>query len=130
MKLGKFSLIAAASAFFFPGLFFLLFPILGSARFDTLLTTSTAFSNFRSIQGGMQIGFGAFLFCCLFKREWITVGLLAQVLVCATITSGRLLSLIVDGSPKTVTYLLTLLEAGGLLIALFSLYLIKRSPSN
>jgi len=109
---------------------FILFPVMMATKFDTALETPTALSNFRSAQGGLQLGLGAYLICCGIRKSWVRSGLAAQALTSGGFVIGRVVSLFVDGEPKPVTYGLLLVEIVGCAVALVLLQVSRQKTKG
>jgi hypothetical protein len=112
------------------GVAFLLSPTSMSSRLDVALPTPSALSDFRSAQGGFQLGFGVLLGWCGMKADWVRCGLIAQALTSGGFVLGRLVSLAADGRPKPITYGLLALEAVGCALALVALKKIPRHVTD
>jgi hypothetical protein len=67
-----------------------------------LLPTPTARIDFAATYGGLQIGFGLFLFMCVRRPAWTEPGLCAAVVSLSGLVLVRLLSLAAVGGEATV----------------------------
>ena len=73
---------------------------------DLTFETPTAFADIRADYGGCILGVGLFLCWCTWKKELVRVGLLCTGLTLLGYASGRILSLLVDGMPKRIIFIL------------------------
>ena len=83
--------------------------------------TPTAFADIRADYGGCILGVGVFLIWCALQRRSVRAGLLCVGLVYSGYVTGRLLSLMIDGTPKQIIFILIAIEVVGALVA-FALY--------
>ncbi len=81
----------------------------------------TAFADIRADYGGCILGVGLFLSWCAAHRHLNRPGLLCVGLVFSGYVIGRLLSRLIDGTPKRIIFILITVEIGGALLA-FALY--------
>ena len=77
----------------------------------------TAFADIRADYGGCILGVGVFLIWCAAQRHLVRAGLLCVGLVFSGYASGRLLSLVLDGTPKRIIFILIAVEVVGALVA-------------
>ena len=124
--LARFVLIVTGLTYVAFAVFFIVLPVDGAARFDTVLNSPTALSNFRSAQGGLQLGLGAFLVLAGLRVGWHSPGLWAQALTSGGFLVGRFTSLALDGQPRPITFVVIGLEVLGVISALGVLELLRR----
>ena len=120
MRLPALSLSLAAVVFAGAGLAFLGAPGL-LVLVDLAPATPTARSDVRAVFGGLELGIGAWLALCVRQPAWHRPALVAQALAFGGLAAARLLSLIVDGVPRAVTFALWAPELSGLALALLAL---------
>lgn len=116
--LARIVLVATGLTYVAFAVFFIALPVEGAARFDTVLNSATALSNFRSAQGGLQLGLGVFLVLAGLRADWHPPGLWAQALTSGGFLVGRFTSLALDGQPRPVTFVVIGLEVLGVASAL------------
>ncbi len=113
------------------GLFFLLY---GAAftllpeQLSLLVTdaspgSSSAMIDVRATYGGMSVAVGIILFVLGSKAELISVGLLSTALILLAMATGRLLGMLIDGSPNTIMYIYLIAE---LAFGCLAVYLLRR----
>jgi hypothetical protein len=78
----------------------------------------TARADVRATYGGFELGFAAFLFACLARREWTAAGLLASTLALAGFAAARSGSALLDGPVSPLTFVLVAAEAAGAVMSL------------
>lgn len=94
----------AAVLFVAFGVAFAVAPHRLAAYVDLPLPTNTATVDFVATYGGFQIGFGAFLFTCLARRERVRLGLLASGWAVAGFAVARAAGILALGGVKPVMY--------------------------
>jgi hypothetical protein len=99
-------LVLAVAAVLFAafGIAFAVAPHDLAAMVDVALPTNTATTDFIATYGGSEIGFAAFLFTCLARREHVRLGLLASGWVVAGFAVSRGLAMAVLGDVTPVMY--------------------------
>ena len=80
------------------------------AKVDLHFDTPTAFADIRADYGGCIIGLGLFLGWCAIRPERVRLGLVCAGLTLAGYATGRLFSLLVDGMPKRIIFILLVTE--------------------
>ena len=89
--------------------------------------TTSALIDLRATYGGMALGIGLFWGYCARRPGTLRIGLLSSLLVLVGIALGRLVGMIVDGSPNT--FMFVLLAAELLFIGLVALALRRTSET-
>lgn len=80
-----------------------------------VLPDAGARTDFRAMYGGLEFGFGVFLFLCAFRREFVRVGLFAAACALVAMAASRTMGLVLDGF-DFLQFMITLSEwAGGFL---------------
>ena len=128
MRLSALSLLLAAAAFTGAGLTFLAAPGL-LVLVDLAPATATARSDVRAVFGGLELGVGAWLALCARRPTWHRPALVAQALTFGGLAAGRLLSLVIDGVPRGVTFALWAPELSGAVLAVLALRQIRTAPA-
>lgn len=96
------------------------------AGVDLKFDTPTALSDIRADYGGCILGIGVFLAWCAMDSGRVNIGLLCTGLILTGYASGRLLSLIVDGTPRQIIFVLMAAEIVGASVCFTFLYLGRR----
>jgi hypothetical protein len=126
MKLARILLWINAACFLIFGTAFLIAP----AGMTNLLSGTTPSApnvliDIRATYGGMALGIGlAFAFCAR-RPATVRIGLIASLCVASGIVCGRLIGILVDGSPNAA--MIALLVGDSLFIVLFAIVL-RRLP--
>jgi len=89
-----------------------------------VLSTPSAAIDMRATYGGLGLGIGIWLLLC--AKENVRVGLLGSLFVLASIILGRIVGLVVDGSPTGYMYIFLGAEVLFLLLVIYAL----RSPAT
>ena len=126
MSIGRFSIILSAIVFGSFGIAFLLFPLFMASIVGIELPTPSALIDFRATYGGFEIGLAVFFAVCAFREEWIRPALVAQAVSLGGFAFGRIIGLMLDGTPQTIIYYLLIAELAGCGIGLFALMKEKR----
>lgn len=63
-------------------------------------TAASAVTDMRATYGGVAIGLGLFYGLCARRPEWVRLGLIASLMVVASIGATRLGGIVADGSPN------------------------------
>jgi len=121
MSIGRFSIVISAVVFGGFGVAFLLFPSFMASAVGIELLTPSAAIDFRATYGGLEIGLAAFFAICASKKSWIHPGLVAQAVSLGGFAFGRIVGLILDGTPHPVIYYLLVAECAGCALGLFAL---------
>lgn len=121
MSIGRFSIILSVIVFGSFGVAFLLFPLFMASIVGIELPTPSAVIDFRATYGGLEIGLAVFLAICAFKESWIRPGLVAQAASLGGFAVGRIIGLILDGTPQPIIYYLLVAESAGCVLGLFAL---------
>jgi hypothetical protein len=129
LRLAPISLWLGAGTFAGAGFAFLLAPGL-LQLVDLAPETATARSDVRAVFGGLELGVAGLLGLCARRTAWHHVGLLAQALAFGGLATGRLLSLAIDGTPRTLTYALWLPELLGAALAIVALRQLSTSSAK
>jgi hypothetical protein len=118
IRLARTSLVLTALVFFVFGLLFLASPkmieIMGVS-----LDTPTARTEIRGFYGGMELGL-AFFFITTLRKQWLRPGLICQMASLGGLALGRVVGVLVDGSPDLSIWLLTSVETAGALFGLIA----------
>ena len=121
MSIGRFSIILSAIVFGGFGVAFLLFPLFMASIVGIELPTPIAVIDFRATYGGLEIGLAVFFVICAFRESWIRPGLVAQAASLGGFAFGRIIGLILDGTPQPIIYYLLVAECAGCVLGLFAL---------
>jgi len=121
MSIGRFSIILSAVVFGGFGVAFLFFPIFLASMVGIELTSPSAEIDFRATYGGLEIGLAVFFAICALREPWIRPGLVAQAVSLGGFAFGRIIGLILDGTPQPIIYYLLLAECAGCVLGLFAL---------
>ena len=108
----------AAVVFIGLGIALMIWPTEILARVEVKCETPTAFADIRADYGGCILGVGLFLIWCAAQRQFIRAGLLCVALIFSGYAIGRLLSLVIDGTPNPIIFILIAVELIGALAAL------------
>ena len=111
----------AAIVFVGLGISLLCWPTEILKRVEVKFDSPTAFADIRADYGGCIFGVGVFLVWCASHRHRVGNGLLCVGLVFSGYVIGRLLSLMIDGTPKRIIFILIAVEIVGAAMA-FLLY--------
>jgi len=111
------------------GVVFMSYPRLVQ-KVDIELTTPTALADVRADYGGCILGIGLFLGCCALRENQVRTGLLCTGLVFSGYASARLISLMVDGTPKNIIYYLIAIEAIGAVLAFTMIPMARRQQES
>lgn len=71
---------------------------------------SSALIDMRATYGGMGLGVGLFFAFCARQPSSVRLGLIASLLVLGSIAAGRLIGIVVDGSPNAFMFVLLVAE--------------------
>jgi uncharacterized protein YneF (UPF0154 family) len=84
-------------------------------------STPSAIIDMRATYGGVALGLGLFLGLCATRPLWVRPGLIASLLVVASIGAARVVGLVVDGHPNA--FMLLLLATEVVFVGLYALAL-------
>lgn len=113
----RFFLTVVGLIFLGLGSFNLFFPVAGMAVFEIQITTVSALNEMRANYGGMYFAMGLLFVSGVFVGSLRVPALLVVALFTGGLVLGRLLSLVLDGSPNLVLWGLFALEAVGCVVA-------------
>ena len=85
------------------------------------LPTPSAVIDFRATYGGLEIGLAVFFAICALRNSWLRPGLVAQVVSLGGFAFGRIIGLILNGTPQPIIYYLLVAEFAGCVLGLFAL---------
>lgn len=94
---------------------------------DVVFETNTALADIRADYGGCIIGLGIFLAWCGLSDSRIRIGLLCSGLTLSGYALGRIYSLLVDGMPKRIIFILLAIEVTSALIAFVLMAMVGQS---
>lgn len=100
------------------------------SKVDVIFETPTAFADIRADYGGCIFGLGIFVGWCAVSSERTRIGLLCVGLTFCGYVSGRLLSLLIDGTPKQIIYTLIVIELAGALVAFGLIPMAPTTPTR
>ncbi|RHX87217.1 DUF4345 family protein [Leptospira stimsonii] len=103
---------------------FFLIPLKLASWIGIELQTTAALADFRAMYGGLCFGIGIVLVLALFRKEWLSSGLLLSVTTAGGLLLGRLYTLLWDGPGNEYIYISMAMEIGAVLIGG---WLLKRS---
>jgi uncharacterized membrane protein len=126
MKLAKSLVFASAVIFVVVGAGFLLVPKQCADILEISLPTSMARTDVRATYGGLELGFGIFLICCVVRHEWIRPGLWALAFTVGGFAAGRLAGFVAEGTINNFMLFFLVLE---LAVASLAVFLLRR-PKN
>ena len=109
-RFARWTLLAAALAFAVPGLGFLIAPGRFASLVDVALLGPNGWSDARAVFGGLELGVAAFLALCAASRPWQRAGLVASLFCVGGLLAGRVASLLHDGAPGALGWLLFAIE--------------------
>lgn len=122
MGLGKTLLWINCALFMIFGLGFVVSPRpLAELITGTLPQAANAVTDLRAMYGGMLLGIGVFFGVCAGRPAWVRPGLLALVLLLASVAGGRIVGMAMDGTPNGFMYLLLAAELAVASLALVAL---------
>lgn len=113
----RFFLVVVGLIFLGLGGFNLLFPVAGIAVFEIQIASVSALNEVRANYGGMYFAMGVLFVAGASVGALRSSALLVVALFTGGLVLGRLLSLVLDGSPNTVMWGLFILEATGCVVA-------------
>ena len=87
----------------------------------------SAVTDMRATYGGVPLGLGLFVGLCARRTDWLRPGLIVSLLVIACIGMGRLVGIIVDGSPNA--FMIVFLSTEVVSVALFAVAVRRVSSS-
>ena len=93
-------------------------------------STSSGVTDMRATYGGVVIGLGLFVGLCARRPEWVRMGLIASLLVVASIGATRLGGIIADGSPNAFMIIFLALELLSVGLYAFALGQLGRSQGD
>ena len=102
-----------AVVFFGLGIALMFWPVEILKSVEISFESVTAFADIRADYGGCILGIGIFLAWCASKAPLVRVGLLCTGFTFSGYVTGRLLSLVLDGTPKPIIFTLTIVEVLG-----------------
>jgi uncharacterized protein DUF4345 len=122
-------LALTGAAFVGFGIAFTFWPDAMARVVDIALPTATARVDLAATYGGFELGFGIFLLLCLRRPAWLEPALYAGALALAGFAVVRLSTLLIVGLPvRPAIYLALALEIGGVILNLWGLSILRRSP--
>ncbi len=130
LRFARIVLWLSALLFAAVGLCFLLAPAAMAARVEISLGGPIALSDVRAVYGGLQLGFGAFLFWAAAEPSRMRTALFAQLAVFAGLLLGRAVSAALDGLPQSPGYALIAAETVGLVLSLAALVAFTRADGR
>ena len=121
----KILVILTAAIFFVYGLIFVLFPI-GMLQIivQVSLNTSSGITDIRATYGGMSIAIGVILYLLATNESTLRVGLISVSILMLSMAFGRVIGMVLDGSPNLFMYIYLALE---LMASSFAIFLLKRN---
>jgi hypothetical protein len=108
------------------GVAFLLAPTAMMQSVDIAIATPLARGDVRAIYGGMEIAVGALLLLASRRDDRVRPGLFAAAVLFTGMAAGRLLGVLLDGTPPPFGWFLLLLELSG---AVISFAMARRVPA-
>ncbi|MDQ3712128.1 MAG: DUF4345 domain-containing protein [Acidobacteriota bacterium] len=121
MSIGRFSVTLSAIVFGGFGVAFLFFPLFMASIVSIELPTPSAVIDFRATYGGLEIGLAGFFTICALRDSWLRLGLVAQTVSLGGFAFGRIIGLILDGTPQPIIYYLLVAECAGCVLGLYAL---------
>lgn len=121
----KILVILTAAIFFVYGLIFVLFPVeMLQIILQVSLNTSSGIIDIRATYGGMSIAIGVILYLLATNENTLRVGLISVSILMLSMAFGRLIGMVLDGSPNIFMYIYLALE---LVASSFAIFLLKRN---
>jgi hypothetical protein len=96
------------------------------SQFDIYLNTIDEFNQFKAIMG-LYLGFSALWVLGIFKTNYLKVAIISNVVFMLGLGLGRVLSLLLDGTPTFGYVFGTIAE---LFLGCYGLWILKRHISN
>jgi len=121
MRLARFVLIANAFVFAGAGTAFLLFPDAMAARVGIELRRVSGPSDVRAVFGGLEVAIALLLALAAARDARLRAGLLASASLFGGLCAGRVTSLLLDGIPEAISWVLFGAELAGLVLSLVAL---------
>ncbi len=97
------------------------FPLFMASIVSIELPTPSAAIDFRATYGGLEIGLAVFFTICALRDSWLRPGLVAQAVSLSGFAFGRIIGLILDGTPQSIIYYLLVAECAGCVLGLYAL---------
>jgi hypothetical protein len=91
-------------------------------QFDIQLNTVDEFNQFKAIMG-LYLGFSSLWILGIFKSDYLKLAIVSNIIFMLGLASGRLLSLLTDGTP-TIGYLFG--TFGELFLGCYGIWVMKR----
>ena len=117
MLFARILLVVSALIWLAIGVTFLFWPRAMAAYVEVQLPTPTALIDFRATYGGFDLAIGIFFAICAFHAAWTRPGVAALALVYGGFAGGRIVGLLLDGTPKPLMYQLLATELTGLALS-------------
>lgn len=109
--MGKLLVLLTASIFCIYGLIFVFFPVDGLLFVvDGSISTSSGVIDIRATYGGMSVGIGIILYLLATTHGTLRIGLLSVCLLMLGMAAGRIIGMVLDGSPNIYMYIYLALE--------------------
>lgn len=93
-------------------------------------SVASAVTDMRATYGGVAIGLGLFYGMCARRPEWVRLGLIASLIVVASIGATRLGGIIADGSPNAFMIIFLVAELLSVGLYAFALGQLGRSQGD
>ncbi|TGK19697.1 DUF4345 domain-containing protein [Leptospira stimsonii] len=103
---------------------FFLIPLKLASWIGIEIQTTAALADFRAMYGGLCFGIGIVLVLALFRKEWLSSGILLSVTTAGGLLLGRLYTILLDGPGNEYIYISMATEVGAIVIGG---WLLKRS---
>lgn len=114
-------LVAMGIVFLAVGLAYLLSPVTMMSYVDVQVESATARNDIRAVYGGVNVGLGVFFLFSAARANWLAPALFASLLVFVALVAGRIASLVLDGTPSVMIFLVAAVETGGIVASAWGL---------
>ena len=108
-----------ALTFFGLGLLLMWNPAPILAKVDLTFTTPTAIADIRADYGGCIFGLSLFMGWCALRPDRVNFGLLCCGLTLSGYALGRIIAIVIDGTPKQIIFILLAVEIVGAAVCFY-----------
>lgn len=109
--MGKLLVLLTAAIFCAYGLIFIFFPVEALLFVvEGSVSSSSGVIDIRATYGGMSVGVGIVLYLLATTEGALRIGLIAVCLLMLSMAAGRIIGIVLDGSPNIYMYIYLALE--------------------